>query len=233
VSAPSRASRALAVTALALGALAAPATLRGQSLEATLGPYALERRLEYHGEVYDQTGTVYGGTATLRWGAVMLDAGGWTGALSGREGLPNGDVRVRTTAASLHLAVTSAILVGAQVETRRFASEAGVVIWQMRGWDVLFHPELGLPGLQGVAEVSILSSSTVRGGPTMDVALQTTMGVAYSVRGAPLLLRLAYRFERYDLPTSGASSGRLEQFRGVVAEVGLHVAVHRTRAGRR
>ena len=78
-----------------------------------------------------------------------------------------------------------------------------------------------------------MRSSTVREGPKMDAALQTTMGIAYAAGFAPLLLRLAYRFERYDLSVSGASAQRLEQFGGVVAEVGLRLAVPRARVARR
>ena len=223
----------LLVSALAVAALVAPAPARAQAVDATLGPYALQRRFEYHGDVYDQAGTAFGAGGTVSWRRLSLGAEGWSGALTGHGGLPNGDVRVRTTAASLHLALTSAIRVGLRVETRRFASEAGVAIWELKGWDILFHPELGLPGLQGIAEVAILSSSTVREGPKLDVALQTTMGITYAAGFAPLLFRLAYRFERYDLSVSGASAERLEQFRGVVAEAGVRLATPRARAARR
>lgn len=232
MTAPRRLAHALVAATLSLGALV-PLPARAQAFDATLGPYALRRRFEYHGEVYDQTGTALGAAASVRWGRLSVGAAGWSGTLSAHGGLPNGDVRVRTTAASLHLSVTSAIFVGVRMETRRFAAAAGVTVWQLKGWDVLFHPELGLPGLQGVAEVAVLSSSTVREGPKMDAALQTTMGIAYAAGFAPLLLRLAYRFERYDLSVSGASAQRLEQFGGVVAEVGLRLAVPRARVARR
>ena len=194
------------------------------------GPYAIQRRFQYHGEVYDQTGTAIGASGALAWGRLSLGVAGWSGTLSGQGGLPNGDARVRTTSGSLHLALTSAIRFGVLLETRRFASDAGITVWQLKGWDVLFHPELGLPGLRGIAEVSELSSGTVRGGPKMDVAVQTTMGFSYAVRGTPIVLQLAYRFERYDLSITGASSERLEQFRGVLAEAGVRLAARRQRS---
>lgn len=214
--------RVVALLAPALAVLL-PAPAGAQALDATLGPFAVQRRFEYHGDVYDQSGTAFGAAGSVRWRRLSLAAAGWSGTLTADGGLPNGDVRVRTTAAALHLALTSAILVGVRVETRRFASAAGVSEWQLRGWDVLFHPELGLPGLQGVAEVAVLPNSAVRDGPKMEAAFQTTMGVSYAARFAPLLFRLAYRFERYDLSVAGASAQRLEQFRGVVAEAGLRL----------
>jgi hypothetical protein len=227
VSRSGRRARTLAVAALVLGALAPPTAVSAQSLEGRAGGYVLLHRLLYHNVVYDQTGTVYGGDAAFRLGPLLLGASGWTGSLVADGAPPNGGVRVRTTAATLRVAVLPELLVGVQVEARRFASEAGVTVWRMKGWDVLFQPELGITGLRGVAEVAVLSSSAVREGPRMDVALQTTMGATYDARHLPLRLRLAYRFERYDMQSVGATDARLEQFRGLVAEVGLRPALFR------
>lgn len=204
---------------IALGAH--PVLLEAQVLEGALGVYTVQHRVLYHGGVYDQTGTAFAARGSLGVGPLMVGLAGWRAGLTADGGLPNGDVTVRTTALWLDAAILPSLSLGGQLETRRFTSDAGVTVWQLGGWEVRFHPELGFPGLRGVAEVALLSSGRVRGGSRMSVALQTAMGISYAIRGSPLRLRLAYRFERYDLRPPAGAALRLEQFRGLLVEASV------------
>jgi hypothetical protein len=219
----SRAARWCLVAAQAawLAVGARPVPLEAQVLEGTIGAYAVQHRVLYHGTVYDQAGTGFEARGSLGLGPVVLGLAGWRAGLTADGGLPNGDVTVRTTALWLDAAILPVLALGGQIETRRFTSDAGITVWQLRGWEARFHPELGFPGLRGVAEVALLSSGQVRGGSRMDVALQTTMGISYTLRGSPLRLRLAYRFERYDLRSPAGEAARLEQFRGLLMEASV------------
>jgi hypothetical protein len=49
------------------------------------------------------------------------------------------------------------------------------------------------------------------------------VGASFVPRGSLLVFRIAYRFERFDIAATGASPERYEQFRGVVAEVGIRL----------
>lgn len=51
----------------------------------------------------------------------------------------------------------------------------------------------------------------------------SVLGATYTPPGTPLQVVLAYRFERYDIAATRLSVVRLEQFRGLVAEVGVRV----------
>ena len=215
---PVRLAHALLVVALA--AAAAPAPLRAQRVDLAATSYTLHRRLGYHDGVYDQNGPAYGGAGSVQLGRFRLSASGWTARLAAADGAPNGDAQVRTTAVALHVQVSSALLLGYRVENRRFASDAGVSLWQLRGPDILLEPDLGLTGLTGVAEVNLLSAGAVRDGPPMDVALQTTMGVTYTPPRSRFHARVAYRFERYDIAADANDALRLEQFRGLIVELG-------------
>lgn len=217
-----RAGVALALV-LAAGLVPAAVPLRAQAFDGTAAGYSLQRRLAYRGGVYDQTGMVYGGAASVQVARVRLSAAGWTGSLAAAGGPPNGDAKLRTTAVSLHAVITSTLLLGYRVEARRFESDAGVTVWKLRGWDILLEPDLGIPGLRGLADVAVLSSSSVREGPAMDVALQTTMGVTFTPARSRVRVRLAYRFERYDIQGPTPATQRLEQFRGLIVEAGMHL----------
>lgn len=218
-----RAGRLAAVAALAAGALLAPRAARAQSVEGEAGSYTVLRRLSYRGAVFDQSGPAYGAAGSLQVGPVRIGASGWSASLSPDGGLPNTGVRVRTTAVTLHVALNPALLVGVREETRRFSSPAGVTLWQMKGVDVLFEPDFGIPGLRGVAEVAALGASAVRGGPNLNVAVQTTMGMTYAFAGGPLRVRLAYRFERYDVAITPPEPQRFDQFRGLMLDVGVRL----------
>ena len=220
-------ARRASVTRLVAGALglafAATPAARAQVLTVSAGGFDVHRLVYYHGFVLEQGGLCAAATGTVRFGSLRLSADAVTGTLTGESGVPNVDVGYRTTSATLHLAVNSELFIGVRREGRRLRADAGDTYWLLRGWNVRFEPDFGIAGLRGVADVSLLSSSIVRDGPRFSTAVQAAMGVSFRPRTAPYDLRIAYRFERYDLARSsgGITAQRYEEFRGVVLEVGL------------
>jgi hypothetical protein len=171
--------------------------------------------------VHEQTGLFFGGAGAVRLGPLRVGVSGLMGTLSGDGGATNPDVKVRTTAVTAHIAVAPGVLLGAQAEARRFEADAGVTAWRLIGANVRLEPGLGLAGLRALADVAVLPASSVSNGPKLKVAIQATVGASFAPRGGPLVMRIGYRFERYDIDATGASPERYEQFRGLVAEAGL------------
>jgi hypothetical protein len=209
---------------LALGALAlVPVRAGAQGIAGDAGAFNIQRRLSYQGAVYEQTGVAVGAAGAARLGPVALRVSGLFGTLKGDGSALNPDAKFRTTAVRLEVAVQSWLALGAVAEARRFEANAGVTTWKLLGGAARLEPGLGLSGLRGLADVAVLPSASVAGGPKAKTALQATMGVSYQPVGSPFEVRLGYRFERYDFDASGSSPARNEQFRGVVAEAGLRL----------
>ncbi len=209
-----------ALLALALVALPLPAT--AQSLAGGAAGFNVQRRIYYQGAVYEQTGLWYGASGAARLGPLRLGLSGLFGSLTG-GGVLNPDVTIRSTTVTLHAVAAPWLMIGAHAEARRFESDAGVVSWTMLGGNVRVEPGLGLAGLRGFADVSVLPASSVSGGPSLKMAVEATVGVGITPARSGLTFRLGYRFERYDIAASGASPERYEQFRGIVAEAGVRL----------
>ena len=220
--APGAAAR-LAVAVLAGAFAVVPSRAVGQVFQGSAGSFAVQRRFAYRGEVSEQAAVFYGGGGSVRVGPVRLGVSGLFGSLPADTLAPASVVRVRTTAVTLHVAISHDLQLGVRAEGRRFASDAGVAFWKLVGPDVRFEPEFGLNGLRGLVDVGLLTSSSVRGGAKMSSAVQTTLGASYRPPGTPLQVVLAYRFERYDIQATRVSAVRLEQFRGLTVEVGLRL----------
>jgi hypothetical protein len=216
-----RAAARLAVTALAAVLSFAPSRAVGQILHGSAAGFAVQRRFSYRGEVSEQAAVFYGGEGSVRVGPVRLGVSGFAGTFGADSMAPISAVQVRTTAVTLHVAVSRDLLIGVRAEGRRFAADAGVTLWKLVGPQVRFEPEFGLSGLRGLVDVGLLKFSSVRGGAKMSSAVQTMLGATYSPPGTPLQVVLAYRFERYDIEATRVSAVRLEQFRGLVLEVGV------------
>jgi len=214
---------ALARVAAAAGliALALPAAVHAQGIGGTLGGFNVQRRVYYGAVVYEQTGLMYGAAGSVGLGPVLVEAGTLMGTLKGDGSPANRDADVRATAVRIQLAIGPWTRLGAQVEARRFEADAGVTVWRMIGAAAHVEPGLGMAGLRGFADVSVLPSSSVTDGPKLKVALQVAAGASYSPPRSPLSLRLGYRFERYDIEASGLTGERFEQFRGIVVEAGI------------
>ena len=218
-----RATARLAVAVLAAAFSFAPSRAAGQVFQGSAGSFVVQRRFSYRGEVSEQAAVLYGCEGSVRVGRVRLGVSGFAGAFGADTMAPISAVRVRTTAVTLHVAVSRDIQLGVRAEGRRFAADAGVAFWKLVGPDVRFEPEFGLTGLRGLVDVGLLRSSSVRGGAKMSSAVQTTLGATYRPPGTPLRVVLAYRFERYDIEATRVSAVRLEQFRGLVLEAGVQV----------
>jgi hypothetical protein len=199
-----------------------PPRAAGQTLRGTAGTFLVQRRFDYRGEVNQQSATFFGGEGSVQVGPVRLGASGLAGTFAANPLVPISAVRVRTTAATLHVAVSRELLIGVRAEARRFAADAGVTFWTLVGPDIRFEPDFGLIGLRGLVDIGLLSSSKVRDGAKMSTAVQTTLGASYTPTGTPFEVVLAYRFERYDIGTTPVSTERLEQFRGLVLQAGVH-----------
>ncbi len=207
----------VAVLALCAGPIAGAA----QEVRIVGQGYNAERRIYYRGAVYQQTALWYGGAGSLRLGPVRVGVSLLLG--TGPADAFNPKIQMRTTAVTLHYVPRPWLAVGAQAEARRFESDAGAVTWRLIGANARLEPGLGVPGLRGVADVSVLPASSVTGGPSLSMALQATVGVAWAPGGEGWELRLGYRFERYDIASSSASPERYEQFGGVTAGIGIPI----------
>ena len=215
--------RSSASLALALAVLLAPAAAQAQKPSLTAGGFNVQRRVFLQSSVVEQTGLWVGASGTARFGKLRLGLTGLMGTLKGDGSPMNPDVKVRTTALTLGLAFVPALTVGVQVEARRFDADAGVTAWRLIGGRVRFEPALGVPGLRGLADVAVLPASSVSGGPSLKMAMEMTVGTTYSPPRGAVQMRLAYRFERFDVAAQGLAGERYEQFRGLVAEVGIRL----------
>jgi hypothetical protein len=209
----------LACTVSVLAVL--PAAARAQSLQGAGGGFNVQRRIYYSNAVHEQTGLWYGGAGAVRLGPLRVGVSGLMGTLSGDSGTANADVKVRTTAVTAHFAVAPGVLLGIQLEARRFEADAGITVWRLIGANARLEPGLGLAGLRALVDVAVLPASSVSNGPKLKVAIQATVGASFRPARSPITFRLGYRFERYDIAATGASPERYEQFRGLIAEAGL------------
>ena len=210
-----RAALVLALCASPVGAAAQPVSGVGQA-------FNVQRRVYYRGTVYQQTGLWYGAAGAVRLGRMQVGLSALMGTVTG-GGTASPDIQIRTTAVALHYLLAPWVALGVQAEARRFESDAGVTMWRLIGVNAHGEPGFGVAGLRGVADLSVLPASSVSGGPSLATAVQATVGAAFAPGGSPVEFRVVYRFERYDIAASGASPERYEQFRGVVAQVGIHL----------
>ena len=215
-------SLALAGAAVWL-ALALPVAARAQSLQGVGGGFNVQRRIFYQDAVHEQTGVLVGGSGSVGLGPLRLGVSGVMGTLKASGGSADADVKVRSSAVRVQYALAPGMLVGVQAEARRFEADAGVTVWRLIGVNVRVEPGLGVAGLRALADVAVLPASSVTNGPKLKVAIQATVGASFVPRGSLLVFRIAYRFERFDIAATGASPERYEQFRGVVAEVGIRL----------
>ena len=208
--------------ALMLALCTSPAAALAQQVGGFGQAFNVERRIFYRGAVYQQTGLWYGAAGSAALGPLRVGVSAFRGTATG-GGASSPDIQIRTTAVTLHYLAGPWIALGLQAEARRFDSDAGATVWRMIGGSVRLEPGLGLLGLRGIADVSVLPASSVSGGPSLDMAVQATVGVAWAPGQGPVDLRLGYRFERYDIAGAGAMPARYEQYRGISAGVGIRL----------
>ncbi len=209
---------------LVLAAAAAlPAPARAQRLSGSAMGYNVQHRVLFADSVLEQTGFWFGLEGAVQLGRIRIGVSGLFGTLSGDSSATNPDRDVRVTTITAHTLVAPWAAVGLELEAKRFETDLGVTVWRLIGLNARLTPPLGGAGLRGVAELSYFASASVLDGPTMGPAMRGVFGVAYEAPRGPLVLRLAYRFERFDMKADGAATERAEQLRGVTAGVGLRL----------
>ena len=209
--------------ALALALCASPiGTAAAQGVGGFGQTFNVERRIYYRGSVFQQTGLWFGAAGAVRLGPVQVGLSGLMGTVTG-GGSVSPDVQIRTTAVTFHYLIAPWIALGVQAEARRFDSDAGTTMWRLIGVNARLDPGLGVAGLRGIADLSVLPASSVSGGPSLAMAVQATAGVAWAPGGGLVDLRLSYRFERYDIASAASTAARYEQYRGVNAGVGIQL----------
>jgi hypothetical protein len=83
---------------------------------------------------------------------------------------------------------------------------------------------LGLEGLTGTVRGVYYPATGVTGDETLSLALSGEIGVVYGPPRGRMVLRLSFRFERYDYEESALGPARLEQVRAVVVGLGIRLA---------
>ncbi len=207
---------------ISLALVLLPAAGFAQTLRGFGAGFNVQRRVFYQGSVYEQTGLWYGASGSAQLGKVRLGLSGLFGTLTG-GGTNSPDVTARVTTATLHYVAAPWLALGVQIEARRFETNAGVTAWSLIGGNARLEPNLGVAGLRGLANVSVLPASSVSGGPSLKMAVQATFGAAWAPRDGAVELRVGYRFERYDVAATAPNPERYEQFRGIIAEAGLRL----------
>ena len=212
-----------AVLAVAASCLAASSALAQQLSGAGLA-YNVQHRVLFQGSVHERTGFWFGGEGAVRLGRLRFGVAGLLGKLSGDSSAANPDADVRATSVTLHVAAAPSVLLGMELEARRFASDVGTTTWRLIGGNARAGAGLGLPGLEGTIDVSYFASASVLGGEArISPAFRGTVGASYQSPRGPIIVQLGYRFERFDFERSGSGPVRKEQFRGVLAGIGLRL----------
>ena len=218
-----RGTGAQAATLLVFAVLGAT-PLRAQSIEAGALAFNAQHRVLFAGTVSERTGMFVGGQAAASLGPIRLRVAGFMGSLGAGADAATPATKVRSTSAALLLRVGPWAELGAEVEGRRFDADAGATVWKLYGATVRLTPPMGGAGLRGFAEVSFFPLATAAPlGESLSPAFRGTVGVSFAP-GGKLAARLGYRFERFDFAdAAGGGTPRLEQFRGIVAGLGVRI----------
>jgi hypothetical protein len=203
--------------------LASPvgAQTRGSGLSGVALAYRVEQRMRYLGSVHDQSGTWFGGEGLARLGPIGLRVSGVTGRLSGDTSVTDPDRTVRISTASLSLWPVAWLDLGADVVARRVESSASTVVSRLFGGHFGLAIPLGLDGLTGTVRGVYYPATDVTGDEKLSLALSGELGFSYLPSRGGIVLRLSYRFERYDYAATTLGPARLEQVRTVAAGLGI------------
>lgn len=189
--------------------------------------YQVQYHVRYLGDVEEQTGMLAGGEGSLRLGVIEVGGRGLVGKLVAAGGTTALDRTVRFTSAWVSLRLADVASVGGVIEGRRYETTLGASVWQLLGGRARLSPSLGLPGLAGIVDVTYFFSCKAPGLAAPSVALRGEAGVAFAPGNGPIVVQVAYRFERFDFAGSGlgstATAARLEQGRGLVAGLGFRL----------
>ncbi len=165
------------------------------------------------------SGVWWGGNLELQRGKLLLSGRGMRGTLTPDPSTPAIARDVGEVAGGLRAAPTDWLDLEAAYTVRAFSSGAGYQRWNIVGAGVGVCGKLGDPAVRAYLRGAYLPSVTVTGQPSPSLGLAAEAGVIAEARGAPLLVGISYRLERYDFP--GGTGSRLEQFDQITVRVGL------------
>lgn len=223
--------RAFAFWALLTGLAGTPGG--AQELRGGTTAVLVQRRVSYLGTVDEQTGFWVGVEGSVKVRRVTIGASGFFGSLArASDALATPNLDVRVSALFVETTLSDWFDVGAVAEARRYQSDVGVNIWRLIGPQLRVTPELGLPSLAASVELTYFASASVIGGAErLSPAIRAVVGTSWTPPRFPLLLRVNYRFERFDFGAVGTDPARLEQFSGL--ELGAEIPWSRRKtAGR-
>jgi hypothetical protein len=203
---------------LAAAGLVAHRTLSAQHIDVSaFGIVAGPRSTVLDQGVREVVGGVWLGAAVQvrrdRW---LITASGLRGTLDPIENTPfqsdAGEEGIRVS-----FALRRRLSVEASYTARAFSSSVGYQRWDMLGLGAAMSVPLGDSALSVDGRVSYLpvASASGRSSPSLAVALE--VGVSAAPRGAPVLVHLGYRFERFDFP------GEPAEFDRITLEVGYRI----------
>lgn len=199
--------------------LMVPATLSGQTISAAGVVYGVQHRVLFEGAVADQTGVWFGGEGSVQVGRFELLLRGLQGRLGGATDPAVPDLSIRSSMAAARIEAAPWAQLGAEVEAMRFQSDAGATTWRLIGVGAALTPAIGGPGIRGFMGGTFYPAAAVVGDSLrMAPAFRLTLGITYARQQSPILVNVGYRFDRLDF-----TNGRLEQFRGAVASIGIRL----------
>ncbi len=211
-----------AAVLLWLAGVALPFRLAAQVFEAGATVFNAQHRVLYAGSVADRTGIFIGGRGAASLGPVVVEVAGFTGTLGAAADGSAPEAKVRSTSVAVLVRATPWLQLGGEAEGRRFDSDAGATVWHLYGGAVRTVHSLGGSGLRGFAEVTLFPAATAEPmALKLSPAFRGTVGIDITPPKSVVVLRVGYRFERFDFSTTGPS--RLEQFRGVIAGAGIRI----------
>jgi hypothetical protein len=215
--------RGCVATALVSTVALLPSPSLAQGLAGRGTVYNVEYHVLYQGTVQRQRGTWVGGSGAVRVGPVSLTISGLTGTLSGGDASVSPSQSVRVSAVHLGLRPASWIELGAEGEARHFETAVATRTWRLVGPTLRLTPAMGAAGLAATAQLSYFPSAAASGDQKIELALRGSVGLSFAPSTFPLLAEVAYRFERFDFSASENVPVRLEEFRGVVASLGIRL----------
>lgn len=223
--------RAFACSALLAGIAATPGST--QELRGSTSGLIVQRRVSYLGTVDEQTGFWVGVEGSVKLGKVTIGASGLFGSLAGAtDALATPDLAARASSLFIGTTLSHWLDVSAVAEAQRYQSDVGVTVWRLIGPRLRLTPELGLPGLEASAALTYFASASVIGGTErLSPAVRAVVGTNWAPTRLPFVLRMSYRFERFDFGAVGTDPARLEQFSGL--ELGVDIPWSRRKSAGR
>ncbi len=206
---------------LLLAALGRP--VRAQEMRGEVLALSAEHRVLYQGIVYQQTGTWLGLRGELATRQFRFELYTLAGSLGGSGDSSNPDRDARTTVAAARVAVRPWIDVGLAAEAWHFASAVSETTWRLFGPVARAEGDLGLPVLHGFAELTLLPLAWGSSAVAPTSGARGVVGLLFVPATSPFMLRLAYRFERFNVGDPAASAPRREHVEGVQIGAGVRL----------